>query len=353
MSPISKKLPRLISRQELARVGLLITLLVFLPGTGLAKNYKIATVSPDGLSWMKKFRTAIKEIETQTEGRVKFKIYPGGVMGDDYTVLRKMRVGQLHGGAFAAGSLTRFYPDLQIYNLPFQFQSFDEVDYVRERMDRRIVDGLEGGGLNSFSLTETGFAYLMSKEPVTGVEDLQKLKAWVPDGDPISADLIKSFGISPIPLSITDVLPGLQTGLINAVAVPPIVALALQWHNHVKYMMDMPLIYIYSLVAMDKKVFSRISEPDRKIVYKVMNVLFNEIDVDNRRDNKKAYSAIVAQGIKVTSPGQGEIPAWRAMADRSIDDLVKSGQISNESLDLYNGFLKEFRQQASGSEPGD
>jgi TRAP-type C4-dicarboxylate transport system substrate-binding protein len=118
-------------------------------------------------------------------------------------------------------------------------------------------------------------------------------------------------------------------------------------------MMDMPLIYIYSLVAMDKKVFSRISELDRKIVYKVMNKLFNEIDADNRRDNQKAYSALVAQGIKVTSPGPEQIPAWRAIADRSIDELVESGQISNESLGLYKGFLEEFRQQAGGSEPGE
>ena len=353
MSQISEKLVHLFSGRVLAKVSLLMTLLMLVPCTAHAKSYKVATISPDGLSWMKKFRAAIKDIEAQTEGRVKFKIYPGGVMGDDYTVLRKMRVGQLHGGGFAAGSLTRFYPDLQVYNLPFQFQSFDEVDYVRARMDSRIVDGLESGGLNSFSLTETGFAYLMSKDPVTSVDDLHKLKAWVPDGDPISADLIKSFGISPIPLSITVVLPGLQTGLINAVAVPPIVALALQWHNHVKYMMDMPLIYIYSLVAMDKKVFSRISELDRKIVYKVMNKLFNEIDADNRRDNQKAYSALVAQGIKVTSPGPEQIPAWRAIADRSIDELVESGQISNESLGLYKGFLEEFRQQAGGSEPGE
>ena len=95
-----------------------------------AKTIKIATISPDGLSWMKQLRLAAKDIEKQTEGRVKFKIYPGGVQGDDYTVLRKMRIGQLQGGGFAAGSLTRFYPDLQIYNLPLQFRSFEEVDFI-------------------------------------------------------------------------------------------------------------------------------------------------------------------------------------------------------------------------------
>ncbi len=337
---------------KLSTTSLLVTLLMLLP-VCQAKNYKIATISPDGLSWMKKLRVGIKEIENQTEGRVKFKIYPGGVMGDDYVVLRKMRVGQLVGGGFAAGSLTRFYPDLQIYNLPLQFQSFDEVDYIRERMDQRIVDGLKRGGLSSFALTETGFAYLLSKKPVTSVEDLRTLKAWVPQGDPISAALIISFGISPIPLGITDVLAGLQTGLINAIVVPPNVALALQWHNHVEYMMDIPIMYIYSLMAMDTKVFSSISGPDQEIVLGVMNPLFNEVDADNRRDSRKAYNALVSQGIKVTSPGPREIPAWQAMANKSIDELVDSGQITIESLNLYNSFLKEARHQADTTEPSE
>jgi TRAP-type C4-dicarboxylate transport system substrate-binding protein len=323
----------------------LITLLLLAP-VAEAKNFKIATISPDGLSWMKKLRLGVKEIETRTEGRVKMKIYPGGVHGDDYTVLRKMRIGQLHGGGFAAGSLTRFYPDLQVYNLPLQFQSYDEVDFVRKKMDQRIVDGLEEGGISSFALTETGFAYLLSKTPITKVEDLQKLKAWVPDGDPISAQLLKSFNISPIPLNITDVLAGLQTGLINAVAVPPIVALALQWHNHVEYMMDLPLVYIYSMVAMDKKAFAKISDSDRAIVYEVMNKLFSEVDEENRVDNEKAYEALISQGIKVTTPAAEDLPAWYAVANKSVKELLESGEISADSLNLYQSLLEEFRQSS-------
>ncbi|MGK0463596.1 MAG: TRAP-type C4-dicarboxylate transport system substrate-binding protein, partial [Candidatus Azotimanducaceae bacterium] len=93
-----------------------------LAGPAVAKTFKIATVSPDGLAWMKQLRAGAKDIEARTEGRVKFKIYPGGVQGDDFTVLRKMRIGQLHGGMVASSSLTRFYPDLQIYSMPLQFR---------------------------------------------------------------------------------------------------------------------------------------------------------------------------------------------------------------------------------------
>lgn len=314
------------------------------PAVG-AKTFKIATVSPDGLSWMKKLRNGAREIEERTDGRVKFKIYPGGVQGDDYTVLRKIRIGQLHGGVVAAGSLIRFYPDLQVYNLPLRFKSFKEVDYVRERMDDRIIKGLSDAGMTSFHLAETGFAYILSKEPVRTVEDLDDIKAWVPEGDPVSADMIKAFGVSPIPLQITDVLAGLQTGLINAVTVPPIVAIALQWHNHVNYITDLPIMYIFSTLALDKKAFESISEADQTAVRKVMNRTFEEIDRDNRKANIEAYQTLLDQGIEEVKPPKDELPQWEARVDKSVDLLIESGDVSRGSLDLFIEYLAEARRE--------
>ena len=308
-----------------------------------AATFKIATISPDGLSWMKKLRAGTKQIEDLTEGRVKFKIYPGGVQGDDATVLRKMRIGQLHGGVVAAGSLTRFYPDLQIYNLPLQFRSGAEVEHIRGEMDQMIADGLSEAGIITFAFTETGFAYLMSKEPVTSVADLKSLKAWIPDGDPIAAELVKSFGVSPIPLNITDVLAGLQTGLINSIMAPPAVALALQWHNHVSYMTDLPLVYIYSMMAMDGKAFNRISDEDQLIVKAVMDRVFAEVEQDTRIDNERALKAISAVGIEALEVSADELVEWQSMADLSIRNLIQSGEISEESVLLYLTHLRGYR----------
>ena len=306
-----------------------------------AATYKIATISPDGLSWMKKLRAGVKEIESATDGRVKFKIYPGGVQGDDQTVLRKMRIGQLHGGALAAGSLTRFFPDLQIYNLPLQFQSYEEVDYIRKEMDQMIADGLAEAGIVTFAFSETGFAYLLTQEPVRTVADLKGLKAWIPDNDPIAAELIKSFDVSPIPLGITDVLAGLQTGLIDAVMAPPAVALALQWHNHVSYMTDLPLVYIYSMLAMDSKAYQRISDDDKRVVRKVVDSMFLEMESENRVDNEKAYQALKSIGIKPIDPDN--IDEWRAVADASIEKLIGSGKIPPEAVRLYLANLQKYR----------
>ena len=308
-----------------------------------AATFKIATISPDGLSWMKKLRAGTKQIEGLTEGRVKFKIYPGGVQGDDTTVLRKMRIGQLHGGVVAAGSLTRFYPDLQIYNLPLQFRSGAEVEHVRGEMDQMIADGLSEAGIITFAFTETGFAYLMSKEPVTSVADLKSLKAWIPDGDPIAAELVKSFGVSPIPLNITDVLAGVQTGLINSIMAPPAVALALQWHNHVSYMTDLPLVYIYSMMAMDGKAFNRISDEDQLIVKAVMDRVFAEVEQDTRIDNERALKAISAVGIEALEVSADELVEWQSMADLSLRNLIQSGEISEESVLLYLTHLRGYR----------
>ncbi len=313
-----------------------------------AATLKIATISPDGLSWMKKFRASTRQIEELTEGRVKFKIYPGGVQGDDATVLRKMRIGQLHGGVLAAGSLTHFYPDLQIYNLPLQFRSNAEVDYIRQEMDQMIADGLEASSVLTFAFIETGFAYLMSKDQVTSVADLKDLKAWIPDGDPIAAELVKSFGVSPIPLNITDVLAGLQTGLINAVMAPPAVALALQWHNHVSYMTDLPLVYIYSTMVMQEKAFGRVSEGDQAIIRSVLSQVFAEIERDTRVDNERALQAISTVGVQSLPVSDDELAEWQSMADLSVENLIKSGEISEESVLLYLRNLESFR---AGSGP--
>jgi TRAP-type C4-dicarboxylate transport system substrate-binding protein len=337
-----------ISRFILLMLGIC---LVATPVAVQARTFKVATISPDGLGWIRSFREGVHAVDVETDGRVKFKIYPGGVQGDDYTVLRKMRIGQLHGGAVAAGVLTRFYPDVQVYGLPLQFRNFEEVDFVRTRMDERVIGGLADAGIKSFWLTETGFAYIMSKQPVRGVEDLAKLKVWVPDGDPISAKLLDSFGISPIPLPMTDVLTGLQTGLVDTVAVPPLVALALQWHTQVKYVTDMPLLYIYSMLALDKKAFDRVSDADRTTATGLINDVFKRVDDANRADNVTAYDALLNQGIESVAPSVEQLAVWRGLADKSIDSLVAGGALTAEGVAMLRELLSTTRShQASGAD---
>ncbi|MBD3645864.1 MAG: TRAP transporter substrate-binding protein DctP, partial [Pseudomonadales bacterium] len=243
-------------------------------------------------------------------------------------------------------------PELQVYNLPLQFRNFEEVEYVRKRMDPMIIEGLNEGGIVSFHLIETGFAYILSKDPVRSVEDLDKVKAWVPEGDPVSADMVQAFGLSPIPLQITDVLAGLQTGLIDAVAVPPIVALTLQWHNHVNYITDLPIMYIYSMLALDKGAFNSISEADQAIVYEVMNRVFEEVDDNNREGNIEAYQALLNQGIKEVKPSAEDLPAWNSRIQRSITYLIENDKLSPRAINLFTDYLAEARRENSDEASG-
>ena len=113
---------------------------------------KIATLAPDGSSWMQAMRDGAAEVDRLTEGRVKLRFYPGGVMGNENSVLRKIRVGQLQGGALTGGGLASLYPDSQIYSLPFLFLSYAEVAYVRERVDPILLEGLSSQWLRQYGI---------------------------------------------------------------------------------------------------------------------------------------------------------------------------------------------------------
>ena len=212
-----------------------------------AVTLKIATLSPEGTAWMKMLRRAAGNIEQRTEGAVKFKIYPGGVMGDDKAVLRKLRVGQLHGAALTSGGVMQPYPDIVLYNLPLTFRSAAEVDYVRERMDTKLMAGLAEQKFVGFGVAEVGFAYPMMQQAVTSVAEFQDLRVWAPDNDPGAMKAYSSFNVTPIPLPIADVLTGLQTGLINTIGSPPIGAIALQWHTQISHSLNLPLLYVYAV----------------------------------------------------------------------------------------------------------
>lgn len=306
---------------------------------------KIATISPDGSDWMIRFRKAGKEVAEKTANRVRFKFYPGGVMGDDKAVLRKIRIGQLHGGAVTSGSLARYYTDNQVYNIPMKFESFDEIDYIRERMDPIIIQGLENGGFATFGLAEGGFAYLMSDSPIINIDDLRKQKIWIPENDDMSLATVKAFGVTPIPLSIAEVRAALQTGIVNTVAVSPIGAIALQWHTQIRYLTNTPLIYIYAVLAVSQKAFRKISIDDQKIVRDVMGQMFREIDAQNRKDNIKALKALRDQGIRFVMPKTQALDEWRNLASTVSTRMVKSGSLTKDIVQMLENYLLEFRSK--------
>jgi TRAP-type transport system periplasmic protein len=330
---------------------ILISLLVFNVAASGAETFKIGTLSPEGSIWMKTMREGADQVAKETENRVQFKFYPSGVMGSDQAVLRKIRIGQLHGGAVVAGSLSHIYPDLMIYGLPFIFDSFEEVDYVRERMDPILMDGLNENGFVTFGIAEGGFVYVMSDSPIRTVNDLSNKKIWIPDNDFISLETVRSFGITPITLSIGEVRTGLQTGLINTIGSSPIGALALQWHTKVNYIMDVPMMYVHATMVLDKKVFSRLSIQDQETVHEIMSKTFIKIDQYNRQDNIGALEALRNQGIGFVQISEDSIKQWQKAVSEVPDRLIEKDQISSDIYHTLKEHLADYRSQRIQTTP--
>lgn len=310
-----------------------------------AQRLKIATLAPDGSPWMQALRKGGEEIAQRTDGRVTIKYYAGGSMGSDRVVLRKIRAGQLQGGALTGGALAEIDPDARLYSLPMLFSSYDELDYVRSRMDKTIEQRLEQYGFVSFGITDGGFAYLMSSSPLRSVADLKDQKIWVPEGDEITRAMFDTLGVPVVPLPLTDVLTGLQTGLITTIGATAAGSIALQWHTMVKYLTDLPTMYIFGTMVVDKKVFARISPADRKVVREVMGQVNEEMSRQTRTDDKDALEALRKQGIEfITLPPQ-EISRLRAAANRTIDRLAKQGELSPVLLKQLRGYLVEYRRK--------
>ena len=321
----------------------LIVFMVMLARQAQAKIFKIATLSPEGSIWMQKLQEGASELSEKTGNRVKIKYYPGGVMGDDKAVLRKISIGQLQGGAVVGGSLSRYYSDNQIYSLPLKFRSFEEIDYVRQHLDQRIADGLEKGGFVIFGIAEGGFAYVMSQEPIRTVDDMRRQKVWIPDNDSMILEAVKAFDITPIPLTIADVRAGLQTGLINTVTIPPIGAITLQWHTQIKYLMNEPFLYVYGVLAIDKNAFKKLSSEDQSIFRDIMGRKFLELNKINRQDNVKALEALRNQGIEFTSIPDEALAKWYKDAATVPKRLIETGRLSEDMASTLENLLNEYR----------
>lgn len=321
----------------------IVALLALVPLIASAMTFNISTLYPDGTSVVNALRDAGKQIDEATEGRVKLRLYPGGVMGDDRAVERRIRTGQLHGQFAQGGAFASAYKDSQVLNLPLSFRDYDEVDVVRAELDEEIREGYASGGWETFGLMDGGFAYLMSRQPIASVEDLRAQKVWIPSNDTASARAARAFRVSPISLNLGSVMTSLQTGAIDAFAAPPVAALTLQWSARVDYLTDMPLLYTFGTLGIHQRHFQRISDADQKVVREVLTATMAELDTSARQDNIRALTAVQNQGLDMVSPSEAELAVWRENADHATAALVSDNQLSQEIVDRFNAILARHR----------
>lgn len=308
-----------------------------------ATTLKLATQLPDGTAWMKSFRDAGDQIEAQTEGRVKLKFYPGGVMGNDATVMRKIRIGQLHGAALTGGEFARVVPDMKLYSLPFLFRSEEEVDYVRERMDSVLREQAKEEGFELAGLSGGGFANLYSRSEFSSLQDLQSLKMWLPADDEAASIAFELAGLSPVQLPMSDIYTSLQTGLIDSVASTPTGVIAFQWHTRIKYMSDVPLSYLMGTFALSSKALAGLSDSDRAIVVDTIDQLFAGLTVSNREENGKALQALEDMGVQTIELSEQDRATLFSVGEQTVARLKEDDDFKH--LDTILKLLADYRQQ--------
>jgi len=247
---------------------------------------KFASLAPEGSSWMIVMRELDKEVRAATNGEVGFKIYPGGVQGDEPDVLRKIRFGQLHAAGFTGNGLGEILPSVRILELPFFYKNHNEIDAVVDTLTPYFEDHFRDKGFILLGWTEVGYIYFMSTVPIHNLHDLQNVKVWVWQGDPLPTALFDALNISPVPLSVPEVLTGLQTGMIDAVYSSPMAAVSLQWFTRVQYMNTSPLTNSMGAVLMAKKEFDKIPPEYQKILLDLSRKKMRELTLLTRKDNR-------------------------------------------------------------------
>ncbi len=329
------------------RLAIVVLAISFVVSGSATTTLKIATISPDNSVIVENLRTASDNLFARTDGEVKLKIYANGVMGDDLTVKRKIRARQLQGGIVATQVFATEVPDLNLYNLPLQFKDLDEVNVVRQEFDSWVKQQFDNTNFVPIGFIGIGFAYAMSTKPFDTVEETYSLKIWTPKDDRIADHTLRTFGTSPIPLTVVDVLPSLQTGLIDTIASPPVAAIALQWHAQVKYILNIPFTYVYIVVVLDRRSFNRLTEFAQEILLEELQEVVTNSEVQLYKDQDDAFSVMQDHGVELLDPDPDSLNRWNQAAKKAIDQMRKKGYIPEDPYRKLQEVLQDYRTQSS------
>jgi TRAP-type C4-dicarboxylate transport system substrate-binding protein len=304
---------------------------------------KFATLATEGSTWINVLKEYDAAVRKESGGRLGFKIYPGGVQGEDKDVMRKIRLGQLHSAGITGVGVGEISTKLRILDAPFLFRSPDEVDYLHQIMDTEFDQAFRENDFVLLGWAEVGFVYVYTNTPVRTTTDMKGVKMWMWEGDPIAEAAFKSLGIRPIPMSVVDVLTSLQTGLINAAYTAPLAALALQWNTRVKYMLSVPLADASGAVVVSKKKFDALPPDLQEILLRNGRKYMAELTKKSREENTAAIQTLKKNGIQLVDvTDKKTLQDYQAIGKAARQLLV--GKLYDQAfLDRVEKTLAEYR----------
>jgi len=304
---------------------------------------KFATVAPEGSTWMNTMKELEKTIREKTQGQIAFRVYAGGVAGDELDALRKIRIGQLHSAAFSGVGFGQILPAVRVLDLPFLFRNDKEIDVVHKEMEGFFAEQFRQKDFELLSWAEVGNVHLFSQEPIRKVSDLAKLKVWTWSGDPIAKETFSAMGTNPIPLAITDVTTALNTGMIDTVYAPPLGAIALQWNLYVKYMTSLPLAHSTGAVLISKNFAQKIPAEHFKIIKDEFHRSMERLTIELRKQTEESVALLEKGGIKILPmPQDADLKEFYRVHEQVAQALT--GKLyPKDLLDRVYGLLKKNR----------
>lgn len=298
---------------------------------------KVALITPEGSTWTNSLYKMAGEIKKQTDGEIEFKIYPGGISGDDVDVLRKMQVNRIHAAGFSGVGLGIILPKIRILEAPLLYKNIEEIDLVKEKLYDEFSEDFAKKGYVLLGFAEAGFVYFFSNEKMSGHDGLKGVKMWVWKSDPVAKTVLETFGIKTYPLHLADVNTGLETGMIDSFYSPPLAAIVFQWFSKVEYFLDFPIVNSTGALLIKKSIFDKLSKENQEIFKKVAKKYCNELIRLARKDNEKALAVLEKEGIIFESPTKKQITSFHEDAgeiyEKSIPQLY-SRELFNKVQDI-------------------
>ena len=305
---------------------------------------KLATLAPEGTTWYNGMREMGERWSQISGGKVKVKIYAGGVAGNEGTMVRKMRIGQLHSCALTNLGILDIDPAPQVINTPMLIENYDELDYAMEKMTPYFEQRLEEKGFIVLNWGEAGWSYFFTKAPMRTPEDAAQIKVFAWEGDPGAVVAFREAGFNPVVVASVDMIPSLQAGLLDGFPNTPLAALSLQWFALAPNMLDVrwaPLVGATLITkAMWEQIPAEYHEPFKAAAQEVGAGLLADV----RKQDQKAITVMQKYGLNVVTVDEATQQRWREVAT-SIYPTIRENVVPADIFDKTVAAVEEFRAQ--------
>lgn len=308
---------------------------------GAQTAIKLATLVPEGSIWDKNIKQMGEEWKQGTDGRVTVTVYAGGSQGDESTVLRKLRLDALQAAAFTAVGLGSIDSAFNVFDIPFFFESYDELNYVTAQLTPTIRKRIEPKGFVLLNWGHGGWAQVFTKKPVQTVDDLKKIKLYTSAGNDRMVQWFKANGFEPRAMAMTDIMTGLTTGMIEGLPTPPLAALLFQWYRQTPYMLELGLAPIVGANVITRKTWAAISEADRAKLLAAADGVEKRLQADVPKQDASAVAEMTKRGLTVT---KATGPEWRTQLD-NLARTMRGEMVPPDIFDLAMKAREAFRKQ--------